>query len=55
MKYSVLTYIFGDGEILREAPIDANIEYICVTDNPNLTSESWKVSVDSDLKDLHPL
>lgn len=55
MKYSVLTYIFGDGEILREAPIDANVEYVCVTDNPNLTSKSWKVIMDSDLKDLHPL
>jgi hypothetical protein len=40
MKYSVLTYIFKNGDILRDAPKDDNIEYICVTDNPNLKSDT---------------
>lgn len=50
-KYSVLTYIFNNGDILRDAPKDDNIEYICVTDNPNLQSDTWKIIVDEDLKD----
>jgi hypothetical protein len=40
MKYSVLTYIFGGGELLREVPKDPNIEYICVTDDETLQSDS---------------
>ena len=51
MKYSVLTYIFGGGELLREAPKDPNIEYICVTDDETLQSDSWTIVVDEDLKD----
>lgn len=54
MKYSILTYIFNNGDILRDAPKDDNIEYICVTDNPNLQSDTWKIIVDEDLKDLNP-
>lgn len=55
MKYSVLTYIFGNSEILREAPIDTEIEYICVTDNKELKSDSWKIIYDEDLKDMSAL
>lgn len=53
-KYSILTYIFNNGDILREVPKDDNIEYICVTDNPNLKSDTWKIIVDEDLKGLDP-
>ena len=49
VKYSVLTYIFNNGDILREAPKDDNIEYICVTDNTELKSDTWKIIIDEDL------
>ena len=49
VKYSILTYIFNKGDILREAPKDDNIEYICVTDNPELKSDTWKIIIDEDL------
>lgn len=55
MKYSVLTYIFGGGELLREVPKDSNIEYICVTDDETLQSDSWTIVIDEDLKDMTPL
>ena len=55
MKYSVLTYIFGNGDILREVPKDENVEYICVTDNPHINAGNWTIIVDEDLKDMHPL
>lgn len=49
-KYSVLTYVFGDGEILREIDkMDENVEYICVTDNTELMSNTWTIVVDNDL------
>lgn len=54
IKYSILTYIFKEGDILREAPKDDNIEYICVTDNPDLKSDTWKIIVDEELKDKDP-
>lgn len=44
MKVCVLTYIFGDYEILREVTQpDEDFEYICVTDNKDLTSKTWKI------------
>lgn len=53
MKYSVITYIMGDYEVVRELEFDPSItpdvEYICVTDNPNLTSKTWKIFYDEDL------
>jgi hypothetical protein len=49
-KYSVLTFVFGTYECLREVgEIDNEVEYICVTDNKNLKSNTWKVIVDEDL------
>jgi hypothetical protein len=54
IKYSVLTYIFNNGDILREAPKEECIEYICVTDNPKLQSDTWKIVVDAELKDVSP-
>lgn len=45
MKLAVITYIFGKNtELLREPlAIDNNIEYICVTDQKNLTSNVWQI------------
>lgn len=54
MKYSVLTYIFGNIECLRETTKDDYIEYICVTDNPNLKSNTWKIIVDEELIGYSP-
>lgn len=49
-KYSVLTFVFGEYECLREiGEIDSDVEYICVTDNENLKSNTWKIIVDRDL------
>lgn len=43
-KYSVLTYNFGNYEILREIDNpNPDIEYILVTDNNNLKSNTWKI------------
>ena len=53
IKYSVLTYVIGNYEVLREVNYNINetpyVEYICVTDNPNLKSNTWKVIYDKDL------
>ena len=50
MKYSVLTYIMGDGECVHEIKEkDPEAEYIMVTDNPNLTSSTWDVVYDESL------
>lgn len=44
VKYSVLTYIFGDYEKVREVKFfDENAEYILVTDNKSLTSNTWTI------------
>lgn len=43
-KYSILTYIFGNYEFVREPlEIDNDCEYILVTDNKSLTSKNWKI------------
>lgn len=55
MVYSVLTYIFDKYELLRDAPKNSYVEYICVTNNPNLQSNTWKIIVDKDLLDKDPL
>ena len=52
MKYSVLTFIFGDYEIVREIKEPSpDAEYILVTDNHNLKSDTWKIVYDKDLED----
>lgn len=45
-KYSVITALFDNYEILREVqnPRD-DVEYIVVTDNPELKSSTWKVKL----------
>ena len=48
MKNCVITYIFGTNkEKLREPKvIDKDTEYLCITDNPNLQSNNWKIVFD---------
>ena len=45
MKYSILTCIFGDYEILREPwNPDPECEYVCVTDRKDLDEKGiWKI------------
>ena len=46
MRYSVLTFNFGNYEILRDPEeVNPEVEYICVTDNPNLKSKIWRIIV----------
>lgn len=47
MSYCVITYIFGKNkEILREPIVIDNIEYICITDQKDLKSKTWKIIYD---------
>ena len=52
-KYTVLTYIIGNYEIVHELEFDPtttpHVEYILVTDNKELTSKTWKVIYDESL------
>jgi hypothetical protein len=49
-KYSILTFVFGEYEKLHEiGEMDSEVEYICVTDNENLKSDTWKIVVDHEL------
>ena len=44
IKYSVLTYLFGDYEHVREIrEIDPYAEYILVTDRDDIVSKTWTV------------
>lgn len=44
VKYSVLTYIFGGYEFVREVEcVDENVEYVLVTDDKTLTSNTWTI------------
>lgn len=44
MKYSILTFIFGNYECLREPlELSENCEYVVVTDNKNLKSNNWTI------------
>ena len=50
-KYSILTYIFGNYEFVREPlEIDEDCEYILVTDNISLKSKTWKIIYLQDVK-----
>lgn len=41
---TVVTGIFGGYDTLKEPPPQSiDVEFVCVTDDPNLTSEHWKV------------
>lgn len=46
IKYSILTYLFNDYDIVREPlEISAEAEYILVTDNPALKSDKWTIKM----------
>lgn len=52
-RYTVLTYIIGDYEKVHEIEEKSpNADYVLVTDNKNLTSETWDVVYDDDLDGL---
>lgn len=52
-RYTVLTYNFGGYEIMRELGAKLpDVEYIYVTDDPTLTSETWEVVYDESLDGL---
>lgn len=45
-KYVVLTYLFGKHNLLREPLyVDKDIEYVCISDRPNVVSKTWKIVV----------
>ena len=52
-KYSILTFIFGRYEKVREVTkIDPNAEYILVTDDKDLKSDSWNIIYDERLDNM---
>lgn len=52
-KYSILCYIINNYEKVHEVlEKDENCEYILVTDDPNLKSETWNVIYDDTLNGL---
>lgn len=54
-RYTVLTYIFNDYEAVHEIKQkDEEAEYILVTDDPNLKSQTWQVVCDRSLAGLSP-
>lgn len=49
-EISILTFILGDGELLRTpSVVNPNAEYICITDNSNLRSDTWTCIFDESL------
>ena len=43
-RYTVLTYIFNGYEFVHEVgEKDPEADYVLVTDDPNITSETWRV------------
>lgn len=57
MKYAVIMYNFNNYEIMRDVPdcaLDSDIEYLYITDNPNLKANNWKIILDHDLDGLSP-
>ena len=55
-KYSILTFIFGNYEMLHEigGELESDVEYICVTDNKELKSNTWKIVLDKELNGKTP-
>ena len=44
MKYSVLTFCFGNYESIKDPlEIDSNAEYVLVTDKTDISSKIWKI------------
>lgn len=49
-KYSIVTFVFGTYEKLHEiGEVEEGVEYICVTDNENLKSDTWTIVIDHEL------
>lgn len=56
MRYTVLTYIFGGYERVHEIRRkDPEADYVLVTDDPTLKSETWRVIYDELLTGLTPI
>lgn len=53
MKPVIYTTIFGDYDTLKPQP-DIDVDYVCFTDNPNLTSEQWQIRYEPVFQHLHP-
>ena len=54
-RYTVLTYNFGKYEIMRELGYkQENVEYIYVTDDKDLKSDTWTIVYDDSLDGLSP-
>ena len=52
-KYSVLTYNFNNYEIMHEpAYVDPDAEYVYVTDDKNMKSDTWKIVTDESLEGM---
>lgn len=52
IKYTILTCLFGDYDILKEPEeTDPNAEYICITNREDLQSNIWKIIIDNDFDD----
>ena len=52
-KYSVLTFNLGGYEVIHEIPksaINPEIEYIYVTDDDSITSDTWTIVREHGLK-----
>ena len=48
-------YNFNGYEIMRDIPdcaLDQDIEYLYITDDPNLKAKNWKIIIDHDLDEL---
>lgn len=55
MKFSILTYVFDDYELLREPlSVENNVEYVAITDNRDLKSDVWNIIVDDKLSSMSP-
>lgn len=58
-NYTVLTYIIGDYETVHEIGFDPattpHVEYLLITDNKNLTSNTWKVVYELGVLDYRSL
>ena len=56
MRYTVLTYIFGNYEKVHEVrEKDPDADYVLVTDDPQLKSDTWRIVCDQMLDSMTPI